>query len=308
MDLQRRIIEGHGEFLLFALTPPRQTASPQRAQEIADITATRLRPLEVDGLILYDIDDESDRNPAERPFPFLPTMDPADYLSRYFDAGSTPVVVYRAVGKYAESDLESWLRAQEPDRRLSVFVGAASREKPVVTSLGRAQALRAQTRPDLLLGGVAIPERHGRHGDEHLRLLRKQAAGCSFFVTQVVYDVNAAKNLVSDYRYECLAQGVTPAPIVFTFSVCGSTKTLEFLRWLGVDVPRWIENELVHADDTLEASFEYAVAAARELIAYCRRLGVPFGLNVESVSIRRAEIEASVDLAGRLRDELHRQD
>ena len=46
----------------------------------------------------------------------------------------------------------------------------------------------------------------------------KQAAGCSFFVTQVVYDVNAAKNLVSDYRYECLAQGLTPVPIVFTFS------------------------------------------------------------------------------------------
>jgi Methylenetetrahydrofolate reductase len=308
VDLQRRIIEGQGEFLLFALTPPRQTASPGKAQEIADITAKRLQPLGVDGLILYDIDDESDRNPEERPFPFLPTMDPADYLSRYLNDWNTPVVVYRAVGKYAESELESWLRAQEPDRRLSVFVGAASRDKPVATSLGRAQMLRTQARPDLLLGGVAIPERHTRNGDEHVRLLRKQAAGCSFFVTQVVYDVNAAKNLVSDYRYDCLARGLTPVPIVFTFSVCGSMKTLEFLRWLGVDVPRWIENELLHADDTLEASFEYALAAARELITYCRRVGVPFGLNIESVSIRRAEIEASVDLAAQLRDELHRAD
>jgi hypothetical protein len=306
MDLQRRIIEGQGEFLLFALTPPRQTASREKVQQIADITAKRLGPLKVDGLILYDIDDESDRNPEERPFPFLPTMDPADYLSRYLTDWDTPVVVYRAVGKYAESELESWLRAQAPDRRLSVFVGAASRDKPVATSLARAQTLRKQARPDLLLGGVAIPERHTQKGEEHLRLLRKQAAGCSFFVTQVVYDVNAAKNLVSDYRYECLAQGLAPVPIVFTFSVCGSTKTLEFLRWLGVDVPRWIENELLHADDTLEASVEYALAAARELITFCRRLGVPFGLNIESVSIRRAEIEASVDLANQLRGELHR--
>jgi hypothetical protein len=116
----------------------------------------------------------------------------------------------------------------------------------------------------------------------------------------VVYDVNAAKNLVSDYHYECLAQGLTPVPIVFTFSVCGSTKTLQFLRWLGVDVPRWIENELLHADDTLEASYEYALAAARDLITYCRRLGVPFGLNIESVSIRRAEIEAEPRRASRL--------
>jgi hypothetical protein len=39
---------------------------------------------------------------------------------------------------------------------------------------------------------------------------------------------------------------------------------------------------------------------AVELIDFCRRLGVPFGLSVESVSIRREEIEASVDLAARL--------
>ena len=32
-------------------------------------------------------------------------------------------------------------------------------------------------------------------------------------------------------------------------------------------------------------------------MAYCRTLGVPFGINVESVSIRRVEIEASVRLA-----------
>lgn len=304
VGLQRRILERKCEFLLFALTPPRQATSPERAQEIADITTKRLHSLGLDGLVLYDIDDESDRNPEERPFPFLPTMDPADYLSRYLQDWNTPVVVYRAVGKYPEPDLESWLCAQKADRLLSVFVGASSRDKPVATSLARAQALRAEARPDLLLGGVTIPERHIRSGEEHLRLLRKQAAGCSFFVTQVVYDVNAAKNLVSDYRYECLRRGLAPVPIVFTFSVCGSTRTLEFLRWLGVDVPRWIENDLMHADDTLDASFKHALAAALEMTAYCRRLGVPFGLNVESVSIRRAEIEKSVDLAARLRDEL----
>ena len=43
-----------------------------------------------------------------------------------------------------------------------------------------------------------------------------------------------------------------------------------------------------------------------DLIAFCRRLGVPFGLNVESVSIRKVEIEASVRLAARLGAELRR--
>jgi hypothetical protein len=123
-------------------------------------------------------------------------------------------------------------------------------------------------------------------------------------VTQVVYDINAAKNLVSDYHYACAAQGVAAAPLVFTFSVCGSMKTLAFLRWLGVDVPRWIENDLQHAADPLEASYQQALATATELIAFCRTLGVPFGINVESVSIRRVEIEAAVRLAGELRTQL----
>jgi hypothetical protein len=120
----------------------------------------------------------------------------------------------------------------------------------------------------------------------------------------VVYDINAAKNLVSDYHYECGARGISQAPLVFTFSVCGSMKTLDFLRWLGVDVPRWIENDLKHAADPLEASYQQALTTATELMAYCRTLGVPFGINVESVSIRRVEIEAAVQLAQELQTQL----
>jgi hypothetical protein len=83
-------------------------------------------------------------------------------------------------------------------------------------------------------------------------------------------------------------------------------ETLKFLRWLGIDVPRWIENDLRHANDTLDASLEHAEATALELMSFCRRLGVPFGISVESVSIRRVEIEASVRLAARLRSKLVR--
>jgi hypothetical protein len=40
---------------------------------------------------------------------------------------------------------------------------------------------------------------------------------------------------------------------------------------------------------------------ARELAIFCRSLGIPFGFNVESVSIRKVEIEASVLLAKEIR-------
>jgi hypothetical protein len=306
VDLIRQIESGQGEFLLFAFTPPTLATDGERAQEIADATIARLLPLDLDGVILYDIDDESSRNPEERPFPFTPTIDPADYLAKQFAAWPKPAIVYRAVSKYAPEDLQAWLSAQDPARVMTVLVGAPSSGQAGRTTLAEAQALRREANPRMLLGGVAIPERHSRREDEHLRLLAKQDAGCRFFVTQVVYDINAAKNLVSDYHYECKTRGTSPVPLVFTFSAVGSMKTLDFLRWLGVDVPRWIENDLAHSTDPLEASYQQALTIASELIAYCRTLEMPFGINVESVSIRRVEIEASVRLATELRKRLRR--
>lgn len=300
VDLTARISSGQGEFVLFAITPPRLSTPAERLPEIAHATLDRLSRLDLDGLVLYDIDDETSRNPVERPFPFSPTVDPSAYRVEHLQSWRAPVIIYRAVGKYEREDLRSWIADQDPRHTLTVLVGAATSGSTPAVPLADAQAMRADLNPDLLLGGVAIPERHSRRENEHLRLIAKQEAGCRFFVTQVVYDLNAAKNLVSDYRYECESRGLAPVPVVFTFSVCGSMKTLEFLRWLGVDVPRWIENDLRHATNPLAASLEQAATTAVELIDYCRRLGVPFGLNVESVSIRREEIEASVELAAQL--------
>ena len=128
VELQQRIADRRGEFLVFAVTPPRLTTGPQQTRQIAEVTLARLRSVGIDGLVLYDIDDESDRNPSERPFPFLPTMDPAEYLARDLVALDVPAIVYRAVSKHAEDGLRRWLRDQDPARALSVFVGASSRD------------------------------------------------------------------------------------------------------------------------------------------------------------------------------------
>ncbi|GHJ43545.1 hypothetical protein Cs7R123_08870 [Catellatospora sp. TT07R-123] len=304
--LRTLLTEAHSGILLFGITPPRRSATPDEIRQIAAVTTARLALLDVDGLVLYDIDDEQDRNPDERPFPYLPTMDPAEFQAGYLTDWRKPVVVYRCVGKYPEADLRSWLGGTDAEQVMSVFVGASSSQKTVHTSLPRAQRLRHETRPELLLGGVAITERYVRSRDEHLRLAAKQAQGCTFFISQVVYDVDATKSLVSDYFHTCREQGVAPRPIVFTLSVCGSLKTLSFLKWLGVGIPRWLENALLHAPDPLAESYEYCLGAARELAAFCRRLGMPFGFNVESVSIRKVEIEASTALAAEVRTLLDR--
>lgn len=296
--LQDLLAEARPGVLLFSLTPPRRNATEERVKEIAAVTLDRLAGLDVDGLILYDIDDESDRNPDERPFPYLPTMDPARFHAEHLGGWDGPTVIYRCVGKYREEELADWLRQADPHRVLGVFVGASSGDKSVRTDMRRAHAVRQEVRPELPLGAVVIGERHARGGDEHLRMLAKQDRGCSFFVSQVVYHVNETKNLISDYFYECRSRGTAPRTVVFTLSLCGSLKTLEFVQWLGVDVPRWLQNSIRYAADPLAESYRQAMWIARDLAGFCEHLGMPYGFNVESVSIRRAEIEATVELAG----------
>ncbi len=295
------VAEARSGILLFGITPPKASTPAADRRRIAELTLQRLAAVDLDGLILYDIDDESDRAGGDRPFPYLPTSDPAEFSAEHLTGWTKPVVVYRSVGKYDADELTGWLDSLEPRRQLGVFVGPSTSTKQVRTTLSDAHELRRTRRPELTLGGVMITERHAARGDEHQRMLRKQRAGCAFFVSQVIYDVDRTKSVVSDYFYACREQQVAPRPLVFTLAVCGSTTTLAFLQWLGVEVPRWLQNELVHTTDPLAVSHEQCLAGARELAGFCRRLGVPYGFNVESVSIRRAEIEAAVDLAGRLR-------
>lgn len=293
------------EVLLFGLTPPRADTTPERITEIAERTLARVDALPIDALVIYDITDETDRNPQPRPFPFVEMLDPAAYLCDGLTDWDKPAVIYRYVGKYDPEELRSWLQSA-PDNVMTVFVGSSSEDAPVRTSLSQAVEIHHEARPELPLGAVTIPERHIGRGDEHQRLLRKQQGGSQFFISQIVYDIGAAKNLASDYRYAARESGVEVAPLVFTLSLCGSAKTLSFLEWLGVEVPPWVRNEILHTEDPLDWSRQQALNAARELASFCRYLDIPFGFNVESVSSRRVEIEAAVALTHEIAELLER--
>jgi 5,10-methylenetetrahydrofolate reductase len=150
------------------------------------------------------------------------------------------------------------------------------------------------------LGGIAIAERHVAKGDEHQRMLAKQDSGCRFFITQSVYDASSTRSLLSDYALSLQQSGRSPAPVILTFSPCGSVRTLEFMKWLGISFPRWLENELRHSTDTLQRSVDLCESVFIDVQNYAREKHLPLGINVESVSIRKSEIDASVELYQRL--------
>jgi hypothetical protein len=302
MSLLGKIAGRQPGICLYGLAPPKLATTAAELEAIVAQQQARLAPLGLDGLIVYDLQDEAERTATPRPFPFLPTVDPHAYAHQHLATLALPKIVYRCVSRDTAEEFARWLGQPRPQgAAVSVLVGAASRRAPANLRLPDAYALARQQAPGLMLGGIAIAERHARSGDEHQRILAKAEAGCRFFVTQAVYDVTATKSLLSDYALEARRRGVPPVPIVLTFSPCGSEKTLAFMQWLGIAFPRWLENELRHAPDPLATSLASCERIYAEAWEYARHLDIPLGVNVESVSIRKVEIEASVQLLGRLR-------
>ncbi len=301
-SLFEKLESGSTGIRLYGIAPPKLATEPERVREIADQQVARLRALAPDGLVVYDIQDEPGRGGQARPFPFLPTVDPEVYAGDALAELAIPKIVYRCVGAQPREVFARWIDTvrAEQGRRLGVFVGAPrGRPHPPGLPLTEAYEL-ARSAPNLVLGGIAIAERHVAKEDEHRRMLAKQDQGCRFFITQAVYDAGSTRSLLSDYSLLLQASGRAPAPIVLTFSPCGSVRTLEFMKWLGISFPRWLENELRHSPDTLERSIELCERVFVDVQDYAREKHLPIGINVESVSIRKSEIEASTELFRRL--------
>lgn len=288
--------------LLYGITPPKINHTEEEIKEIASKHIERISKLEVDGLVLYDIQDESTRTNEKRPFPFIKTLDPCEYSQNYLEELKTPRIVYRAVGNYTTETFTKWLKFTKKVGQVhSVFVGAASHEQKNPLTLKEAYSLKREVNDNLCLGGIAIPERHTKKHDEHLRVFSKIDASCEFFITQCVYDLEASKQFLLDYINYAKENNKKIVPIIFTLTPCGSVKTLDFMKWLGINIPEHLEIELKKSGDILKDSVELSKNIFKELYELGKENSIPVGCNIESVAIRKAEIEASIELLNEIK-------
>lgn len=288
--------------LVYGVTPPKASITKERLLSLGEKRNDRISRLDCDALITYDVQDESARNREQRPFEYLPTLDPMEYIRSCHDSIVTEKIVYHVVGKYSPAELLSRMNAANARGYHAVLVGAALSEMATRTRLSDAYAIWGRSDGKGLLGGIVIPERHASKNDEHLRVVRKQEQGCDFFVSQCICNLELAKDVISDYAYFTSDNGISRKYFIFTLTPCGSADTLELMNWLGIDIPRWMENDLLHSKDVLEASVRQNLRIAEELYEFCEELNIRCGFNVESVSPRRREIDASVELFAGLKE------
>ena len=297
-DLREKFADTHQGVYLFGTCPPKDSTSAEAASEIADKLLERLNNVNFDGLIVYDIQDESSRIDKPRPFPFMQTLDPRLYSKILREKSGQPVITYKSVSQRDEASFSQWLEEAWNDYgvRDTVLVGSPSSEGEIKLSLNDAYKTLEAHNLNYQLGGVTIAERHAAKGNEHQRLISKATQGCDFFVSQAVYNPQATIDMLTSYARECREQGLTPKRVILTFTPCGSAKTLEFMEWLGISVPAATNMRILDAESPLKESIRVCRNNLEQILEAVIPLGIPLGLNIESLTNRKEEIEASIRL------------
>jgi hypothetical protein len=299
-----RVKARHSGVLLYGITPPKDQTTPERVLEIAQKTLERLQQLDIDALVVYDVQDESARTDEERPFPFLKALDPFEFSRDHLYSLNIPKIIYRPAGKFTKEELESWVDELVNHNFLPVFVGVPSPDFVPITTLNEAYEIWRKHQEISAVGAVTIPERHAVLNDEQHRMLDKMGNGVSYFISQCVFNVAYAKQVIDDLEIACASLGQEFPVVIFTLTACGSKKTLHFMEWLGIHIPDELKAELLASENILERSVEVCLQIAEELTTYCLSKKIPFGFNIESVAIRKEEIEASIRMTNTISDQL----
>lgn len=281
MNLKEKILNPYEPVVLFEMVPP--PAEKAGAVEASLEEAGKVKNL-VDGINVPEIHDEA-RNEA-RSTKFVQRLEPRQLGARIQRDLGIEVMINRCV-VYDENTAQ-WFRETREEYGIHhvVMVGgeSSSARYPgpnVIEAAGRVRA--AGLSPTM--GGISIPSRV----NEAARVRRKVEAGLTFFTTQVLFDANDIVWLVQ--RLNGLE-----ARIFLSFAPVSHPRDLEFLRWLGADIPADLDHYLI-AGNSPGASQESPHAYFERSLDLCRRIlmdvfdNLPpdpplIGLNIEHINRR----------------------
>ena len=284
-------------------TPPKSDTPIEQVEGIAEKLLERVSDIDFDGLIVYDIQDENSRTQKPRPFPFKTTHDARMYSSLLNQKSNRPVITYKSVVQSDAEAFNQWADEAWQDYGVKdvVLVGSPSKNNEISLPLEEAYQTLVNNQHNFFIGGVTIAERHASKGNEHARLIEKTKQGCNFFISQAIYDPQATIDKLTRYAIECQKLGLKPQRIILTFSPCGSEKTLEFIDWLGVSVPEATSLRILNAEKPLYESIRICLNSLQQILDAVIPYNLPLGLNIESLTNRKEEIDGSILLYKLLR-------
>ncbi len=269
--------------LLFEPVPPSSRTPGDRVEayvhRIADLLAEHPR---VDAIVVPELVSENHHGE-----PHYRSGDVTRFASQLTRASGREAILNKVVAHVRSAEeLERWCRgALAQGSRNLMLIGGTSRYIPYPgpsVATANAQLLPLVREAGGVIGNVVIP--HREH--EGYRMLTKTRSGATFFTTQIAFDPAPIADLLDEYARLCVAYRVTPAAVLVSFAPVADEDDLDFVRWLGAEVPSGLEARLTSDDGS--GSTSVATETWRTVVQEVRRRGaaVPLGLNVEVVSPR----------------------
>lgn len=281
MDLKTKIQNPQIPVSFFEMVPP--VAGNPESLNSAMAEVAKIKGL-ADAINLPEIHDEA--RGGDRTFKFVERIEPRILGQKIRQEFDLDVVVNRCV--VYEADQARWLRETQDQFAVSNFilVGGESSEirYPGPSVLETAREVRTAGL-NVAMGGISIPSRT----QEADRIRHKAAEGICFFTTQVLFDSNDIVWLVQ--RLNGLE-----ARIFLSFAPVSHHRDIEFLRWLGVDVPADLDRFLIarpegeatshHAEEAYERCLNLAQRILMDVFDNLPPDPPPLGINIEHINRR----------------------
>jgi len=282
---RRTLREALGDHpLFFAPVLPSLRSPAHRIAERVDETAALLLKIpRVDAVYVPELVDENhEGRPRYRSY------DPREYVVHLTSRTGHPGIVTKVVAHFSSAAaLRDWTeRSVRMGVQNVVLVGGSSSRLPYPgPPVEEADRAVVPILDDVggTVGNIAIPHR----SEEAARMLRKTQAGASFLTTQLLFEARGVIGVLREYGRLCREAHLAPATVVLSFAPLGDDDDIEFVRWLGANLPEEVEQALLQEEQALSRrTVELALSVWTEVVSATSSAGVPLGASVEQVSSR----------------------
>ena len=261
----------------------------------AENISSLLAQTHIDAINIPEVRDESGR--GERPVKNQLRAEPREFGKLLQDIVGIESIVNRVVVHQTLEKEMVWFEETYNKYEIEnlITVGGESRNitYPGPSVNEALEAIKQNLTLDVLCGGISIPSRE----KESRKLIEKSKNGSEFFTTQVLYDSSKIIKMISHYQKRCDEQNTFPRRLLLSFAPVSSKKNIDFLKWLGVDIPEDTEKYLNENDQIMtERSMEIAINVLNETLTFLNenKIVVPIGLNVEH--IMSYNFQASIEM------------
>ena len=282
MRIKDKIKRPRRPVVVYEILPPRQKDGTLNSY--AENISSLLSQTHIDAINIPEVRDEVAR--GERPVKNQIRAEPRAFGKLLQDIVGIEAIVNRVV---VHQDLEKemeWFEETYTNFEIEnlITVGGESRKiKYPGPSVNRAlKEIKENSKLNILCGGISIPSRE----KESLNLIEKSTNGSEFFTTQVLYDSSKIIKMISHYQKRCDEQNTFPRRLLLSFAPVSSKKNIDFLKWLGVEIPSETESFLNENEKNMvERSMEISVGVLEETLSFLNenKIVVPIGLNVEHI-------------------------